>query len=281
MHTFEGEKMEYILLIILGLVAGTIGSLVGLGGGIIIVPALLFLGSSTALLSEVSPQIAAGTSLLVIIFTGLSSTISYYKQKRVDYKSGLILFIGSGPAGILGAWVNKQLNVDTFSIWFGVFMIFISFVLMFKDKLKPRKKKTQKGIYRTFTDEAGNEVEYGFNPVTGIMISFIVGFLGGLLGIGGGSLMVPALILLFFFPPHIAVATSMLLLFLTSVTSSIAHIALGNINWLYAIALIPGAWFGGKLGAWMNQKLPSKTIVVLLRVVLIIVGIRLIYSGLF
>ena len=79
--------MEYILLLILGLLAGTIGSLVGLGGGIIIVPALLFLGFQPHLLDEVTPQMAAGTSLLVIIFTGLSSTIAYYKQKKVDYKS--------------------------------------------------------------------------------------------------------------------------------------------------------------------------------------------------
>lgn len=270
---------EVALLLIVGLIAGTLGSLVGLGGGIVIVPTLLFLGSGTSLLSEVSPQVATGTSLLVIIFTGLSSTIAYYKQKRVDYKSGLIFFIGSGPGGIFGAWVNKQLDVDAFSIWFGVFMIFISFVLMFKDRLKPRKKKSEKGIWRTYIDDSGNVQSYGFHPATGIAISVVVGFLGGLLGIGGGSLLVPAMILLFFFPTHIAVATSMLLLFLTSITSSIAHIYMGNINWLYAAALIPGAWFGGKLGAAINQKLPSKTIVVLLRIVLIIVGARLIYLG--
>lgn len=160
-------------------------------------------------------------------------------------------------------------------------MIFISIVLMFQDKMKPLKKKERKGIWYTYTDSLGNEQTYGFHPVLGIIISFFVGFLGGLLGIGGGSLMVPSLILLFHFPPHIAVATSMLLLFLTSMTSSIAHIFMGNIEWLYALALIPGAWFGGKLGAILNQKLPGKTIVILLRIVLIIVGIRLIYSGVF
>jgi uncharacterized membrane protein YfcA len=271
--------LEVVLLLIVGLIAGTLGSLVGLGGGIIIVPTLLFLGSGTSLLSEVSPQVATGTSLLVIIFTGLSSTIAYYKQKKVDYKSGLIFFIGSGPGGILGAWVNKQLDVNSFSIWFGLFMIFISFVLMFRDKLKPRKKKSEKGVWRTYTDDSGNVQTYGFHPAAGIAISVVVGFLGGLLGIGGGALMVPSMILLFFFPPHIAVATSMMLLFLTSATSSIAHIFMGNINWLYAAALIPGAWFGGKLGATINQKLPSKAIVALLRIVLIIVGVRLIYQG--
>jgi uncharacterized protein len=275
------KVLEFILLLILGLLAGTIGSLVGLGGGIIIVPSLLFLGSSTTLISAVTPQIAAGTSLLVIIFTGLSSTIAYYKQKKVDYKIGLLLFIGSGPAGIWGAWVNKELNVDAFSLWFGFFMIFISFVLMVKDKINPIKRNNIKGIWRTYNDSFGNEQTYGFNPITGFLISIIVGFLGGFLGIGGGSLMVPSLILLFHFPPHIAVATSMFLLFLTSSTSSIAHIMMGNVNWLYALALIPGAWFGGKLGAFINQKLPGKTVVRILRIVLIIVGIQLIYKGLF
>ncbi|MCQ6275609.1 sulfite exporter TauE/SafE family protein [Bacillus sp. V3B] len=273
--------MEIIILLILGLLAGTIGSLIGLGGGIIIVPALLFLGGSTSLISEVTPQIAAGTSLLVIIFAGLSSTIAYYKQKTVDYKSGLILFIGGGPAGILGAWVNKQLNVDTFSFWFGFFMIFISFVLMFKDKFKPLKRNLNKGVWSTYTDSFGNEQTYGFQPITGIIIAFIVGFLGGLLGIGGGSLMVPTLILLFRFPVHTAVATSMLLLFLTSTTSSIAYIYMGNVNWIFGLALIPGAWLGGKIGPKINQKLPSKTVVILLRIVLIIVGVQLIYEGLF
>jgi uncharacterized protein len=271
--------MEYVVLLLIGLLAGTIGSLVGLGGGIVIVPALLFLGAS-GFLSEVTPQIAAGTSLLVIIFTGLSSSIAYYKQKKVDIKTGLLLFIGGGPGGIAGAWVNSYLNADRFSLWFGLFMIFISFVLIIRNKIPPLKRKGERGIWRTFIDHNGKEYTYGFQPVIAIPIAFIVGFLGGLLGIGGGALMVPSLILLFHFPAHIAVATSMLLLFFTSLTSSITHVWLGNIIWLYAFALIPGAWFGGTLGALINQKLPSKTIVILLRIVLIIVGIRLIIGGL-
>lgn len=82
--------MEYFILIILGLIAGTIGSLVGLGGGIVIVPSLLFLSGFTGLFHHVTPQMAVGTSLFVIIFTGLSSTIAYMKYKTVDYKSGLL-----------------------------------------------------------------------------------------------------------------------------------------------------------------------------------------------
>lgn len=91
--------------------------------------------------------------------------------------------------------------------------------------------------------------------------------------------MVPTMILIFFFPPHVAVATSMFMILPTSILSSITHIALGNVNWLYAIALVPGAWIGAKVGVYLNTKLKSKTIVLLLRAILVIVGIQLIYEG--
>lgn len=272
--------MEWILLVTIGLAAGTLGALIGLGGGIIIVPALLYLGQFSSVIDEVTPQIAVGTSLVIMIFTGLSSTLAYLKQKTVDYKSGLIFFIGSGPGSIVGAWINKSLHTKTFNIYFGMFIIFIALLLMVKNKIKPIKRKRERGILRTYTDQNGNTYEYGFRTIVGIAIAFVVGFTSGLFGIGGGALMVPVMILIFQFPPHVAVATSMFMIFLSSLVGSVTHISLGHVNWLYAFALIPGAWFGAKLGAYTNTKLKSNTVVVILRIVLIVLGIRLIYDGL-
>ncbi|MDQ0162057.1 sulfite exporter TauE/SafE family protein [Aeribacillus alveayuensis] len=272
--------MDLIILFLVGLIGGTVGSLLGLGGGIIVVPALLFLSPYLPILKDITPQVAVGTSLVVIIFTGLSSTLAYMKYKKVDYKSGLILFIGSGPGAFVGAWVNKSLNNQSFSVYFGLFMIFCSILLLLNERMKPRRKDVTKGYIRKFTDHQGVEHAYGFHPMVGIVVAFSVGFLSGLFGIGGGSLMVPAMIMLFLFPPHIAVATSMFIIFLSSIVSSITHISLGHVNWLYALCLIPGAWFGGKWGAKINQRLKSKQIVLLLRIILIIVGIRLIFQGL-
>lgn len=271
--------MEIIVLLIIGLSAGTIGALVGLGGGIIVVPALLFFGTYTTVISEVSPQTAVGTSLIIMIFTGLSSTLAYLKHKTVDYKSGLIFFAGSGPGGIIGAWINKFLNIQSFNIYFGIFIVLISLLLMVKSHLKPMSAVTEKGVRRTFTDPAGRTYTYGFGAITGILVAFVVGLASGLFGIGGGSMMVPAMILLFLFPPHVAVATSMFMIFLSSLTSSAAHISLGNMNWTYALALIPGAWIGAKLGSYINMRLESTTVVVFLRIILILIGIRLIYQG--
>jgi uncharacterized protein len=272
--------MEWIILVVIGLIASSLGSLIGLGGGIIIVPSLLYLSTLSAF-GHLTPQVAVGTSLFTMIFTGLSSTLAYMKHKTVDYKSGLIFLIGSGPGSILGAWVTESLHMKTFNIFFGLFIILISIILLLKDKLKPIPYRKDGGIIRTFTDNAGKTFQYGFNPFIGILIAFIVGFLSGVFGVGGGSLMVPTMILVFFFPPHVATATSMFMILPTSLLSSITHITLGNVDWMYALALVPGAWIGAKVGVYLNTRLKSKTIVLILRAILIIVGIRLIYQGIF
>lgn len=270
--------MEWIVLALLGLIAAVLGSIMGLGGGIIIVPALMILSDYSPILSGITPQIAVGTSLLIMIFTGLSSTIAYLKQKKVDVQSGLIFFIGSGPGAIFGVWLNKGIKVDVFLIAFGAFIVFISFILMIRNRIPPLKRRV-KGIKRSYETDEGQTVQYGFQPVVAVSIAFIVGMFSGLFGIGGGSLMVPVMILLFAFPPHLAVATSMFLVFLSATISSVSHISLGNVDWYYAMALIPGAWFGGQLGAAINRRLKSDTVVMMLRVFLVIIGIRLIYQG--
>ena len=268
-----------ILLLATGFCAGVIGALVGLGGGIIIVPALLFMHQSLGLLGDLTPQKAVGISTVIMIFTGLSSTLAYIKHKRVDYQTGLIFFIGSGPGGILGSIVNKMLDVQAFNLYFGSFVIIVSIILLIKDRLKPANLIKRATFVKTYKDIDGSEYIYGYKPSIAIAICFLVGFCSGLFGIGGGSLIVPAMILLFLFPPHVAVATSMFIVFLSSMTNSITHLALGNVVWAYAFALIPGAWFGAKTGAFINTRLKSKTIVALLRMILLVIGIKLIWEG--
>lgn len=270
--------MEWIMLGILGLVAAIFGSLLGLGGGIIVVPGLLLLSNYFPILHGITPQIAVGTSLLIMIFTSLSSTLAYLKQKTVDYKSAFLFFMGSGPGALFGVWLNKDINVESFLILFGIFIIVVSFILMVRNRIKPLKKRPT-GVKRSYVNQSGIQVEYGYDPLIALVISFFVGMCSGLFGIGGGSLMVPAMILLFGFPTHIAIATSMLLIFLSSIISSISHIILGNVHWLYALVLVPGAWIGGQVGAAINRRMTGNALVKLLRIFLIIIGLRLIYQG--
>lgn len=88
------------------------------------------------------------------------------------------------------------------------------------------------------------------------------------------------MLVLFHFPPHIAVATSMFLVFLSSLVNAGSHITLGNIPWTEVLPVVVGGYIGGKLGAAANKKIQSKTLVIILRIVLLVMGIRSVMIGL-
>ncbi|MDN5710445.1 MAG: TSUP family transporter, partial [Planococcus sp. (in: firmicutes)] len=98
--------MVFLILLVVGLASGIVGALIGLGGGVVLVPVLLFLSSSVSVFPNLSPQQIVGLSVVMMIFIGLSSTIAYMKVGTVDYRSGFIFFIGSAPGTVLGAFVN-------------------------------------------------------------------------------------------------------------------------------------------------------------------------------
>lgn len=272
--------MEFVLLFIVAVLAGVIGALVGLGGGAILIPAILMIAGGTDFLSDITPQTVVGLSAVMMVFTGLSSTISYTKTKQVDYKTGFIFFIGSIPGTMIGAWINKGLDLPTFNLYFGILLIVLGTVLIVRDRLKPVKWFTENGMRREFTDNEGVTHVYGYPIWFAVGFSFIVGTVSGLFGIGGGSLIVPAMIILFLFPPHVAVATSMFLVFLTSLVNSASHIYLGNVPWLYTLPVIPAAYIGAKIGANINKRIKSEKVVFALRFVLLILGARSILDAL-
>jgi len=272
--------MEFILLAVIGLVAGIIGALVGLGGGVILVPATLFVGFNLGLIDGITPQTVVGLSVIMMIFTGLASTLSYMKTKTIDFRSSFIFFLGSVPGTLLGAFVNKGLDLPSFNLYFGILLIILSIILLVRKHLKPVGWFVKHGKKRTFTDNMNETYVYGFPIWFALMLTFGVGFASGLFGIGGGSIIVPAMILLFLFPPHVAVGTSMFMVFLSAIVNSVTHISLGNVPWLYTIPVVPAAFIGAKIGARLNRKMKSETLVVALRIILLLLGVKSIIEGL-
>lgn len=271
--------MIFVIMALVGIMSGIVGALIGLGGGVILVPALLFFGTSFAFFPELSPQKIVGLSVIMMIFTGLSSTLAYMKVRTVDYKSGLIFFAGSAPGTVIGAFVNKNLDLPSFNLYFGILLVFLSLLLLLRDHLKAVHWFVENGRKTTFVDKENKQYVYGYPIWFALLLTFFVGFASGLFGIGGGSIIVPAMILLFLFPPHVAVGTSMFMVFLSALVNSVAHISLGNVPWIYTLAVVPGAYIGAKLGAKLNKRLNSEMLVTILRIVLLILGIRSIYEG--
>lgn len=271
--------MVVILALFIGLISAFVGSIAGLGGGIFIVPILLFLHKTSDSFAWATPQTAVGVSLVVMIFIGFSSTMTYLKNKRVDLKSGLIFSVGSVPGAVLGAWLSQYIKEDLFTLLFGILMLVVSAMFFIRKHASSEKQIKNKGITRSFT-VGDTHYTYSFSALLGVSLAFGVGVASGLFGIGGGSLMVPAMILIFGFPPHIATATSMFMIFISSILSSSTHIMLGHVEWTFTLLFIPGAILGGILGAKTNQVMRSHVIELILRILLVIIAFRLIWEGL-
>ncbi|SEP94748.1 hypothetical protein SAMN05216232_1415 [Virgibacillus subterraneus] len=257
--------MVYIICVLIAVISAFIGSLIGLGGGIILIPSLLIMYQNFDSFAWATPQMIVGISLIAMVFTAFSSTISYYKERRVDYRLGLLLLTGSIPGGIFGSWLNQFVDSDKFTLYFGLLMITLSLSFLIKRK-QPKSK-------------SGDTYQYNVSIWPAFIISLGVGILSGMFGIGGGSIMVPVMILLFGLPVHIATATSMFMILFISIISASTHIALGHVAWEYVFFFIPGAWIGGTIGAKINQKINGNILEWFIRIILIVIGIRLIIDG--
>lgn len=268
----------WMILLLIGFVAGTVGSIVGLGGGIIIVPALLYLAQHFTPFASIQTPVAVGTSLFLIIITSLASTLSYHKQKRIDTTSGWLFFLGCGPGAMIGAYFSDSIDSNLFLIGFGCFMLFVSGVLYIRDRIQI-KRKADWSVMRTYTDEQGISTTYGYHRWIVILSSLAIGLISGMFGIGGGSLMVPLMLIVFGFPAHVATATSMFVIFWAAITGSLVQMVQGNIHWLAVLFLAPGSWLGGRAGAYISMKMSTKSLMILIRILLIIVAIKMIYDG--
>ena len=186
--------LTIIILILIGGLSAILGSLVGIGGGIIIVPTLVYLGVENDLLHGITPQIAIGTSSLILIVTGLSSTLGYLKRNKLTSK-WFHLFIWFVTR--LFGWVNFKsfLTLDSFNLYFGIFLIFVAILLMIRNNIKPMKMFNKPKYERTYVDGYGKIHHYSVPPIVAFISTLFIGVLTGLFGIGGGALMTPLMLI--------------------------------------------------------------------------------------
>lgn len=272
--------VSILLLILIGVLSAILGSLVGIGGGLIIVPTLVYLGVEHDLLEGITPQIAIGTSSIILIVTGLVSTLGYLKSKQVDTKNGYIFLVGLLPGSLFGSFISRYLTLDSFNLYFGMFLILVSILLLVRNSIKPIKVFEKKKYEKTYVDKDGTIYHYHVPPVFAFVATFFIGITTGLFGIGGGALMTPLMLIVFRFPPHVAVGTSMMMIFFSSLMSSIGHTFQGHVAWHYALVLVISSYIGAKIGVRINQSIKSNTVVALLRTVMLLLGVYLIIKSL-
>lgn len=263
-----------VFLPILALFIGVIAAMLGIGGGVFIVPALQLLPLSI----EFSPQLAAGTSLTVIVFKALSSTSGYARQKRIDYKMGLILVTATIPGAFLGAYLTALIAKELLILIFALFLLYVASRMILGNfgTIFTASKSLKTRLPRRVTGSDGEVFEYAADIQLGLPLSFLAGLSSGLLGIGGGALMVPILHFALSFPMHVAIATSVFIMVFTSVSGVATHVFLGNVQFNYAFFLSVGVIFGAQIGAYVAKRTSSRNLRRIFGLLLVFVSLRMI-----
>jgi len=261
---------DMALLVPIAFLVGTIAAMTGVGGGVFIVPLL-------SLVYGFSSHQAVGTSLAMIVFTSLSSVVGYWRQKRVDYRVGLLLTIATIPGAFVGAYLTSLFEEKLLGLIFGVFLVLVALRMTFRfNAHRLRIPRLGRIWHRKIVDSVGTIFEYDANVPVGLVLGFFGGLSSGLLGIGGGSLMVPILHLTMGFPMHVTVATSMFIMVFTSTSGAATHFSLGNVHISYAAFLCLGVIFGAQLGAYFSRRISGEGLRKMFGVVLLLVSLRMI-----
>ncbi|OGB93407.1 MAG: hypothetical protein A3G35_12945 [candidate division NC10 bacterium RIFCSPLOWO2_12_FULL_66_18] len=252
-----------VILFASGVGIGVLGTLIGAGGGWMIVP-LLLLGF------HFTPQQAVGTSLAVVFFNALSGSVAYMVQGRVLYLMGIVFGLATIPGALLGARLAQYLDANAFSALFGILLLAIAAFLFWGERLMlgvGRKAAADEAALRSVR-----------SPVLrwGALVSFFVGIISSLFGVGGGIIHVPFLILILGIPVHAATATSQFVLAITSLTGSLAFLRQGQIQLATAASMGLGVLIGAQGGAFLSTRMRGEPIRRLLAAALAIFALRLI-----
>jgi uncharacterized membrane protein YfcA len=277
--------LSYFWLLPPGLAIGTFGTLIGAGGGFILVPILLIV------YPEENTELITSISLAVVFFNALSGSWAYSRMKRIDYKSGIVFAIATVPGAILGAVSTAYVSRQLFNLIFGALMIVAAIFLWISAKddhqsapshLPDEKHAvSRRRTVRELIDAQGARYRYAYDPMIGIVLSLFVGFVSSLLGVGGGFIHVPALSRLLNFPVHVATATSHFVLAVMAFTGTLVHIATGNFAQGAARTafIAAGVVVGAQLGARLSNRVGGKWIIRGLALAMLFVGVRLVLGA--
>jgi uncharacterized membrane protein YfcA len=265
-------------LVLLGMLVGGYGTLIGAGGGFILVPVLLLL------FPDKPPELITSISLGAVFFNALSGSLAYIRQHRVDFLAGNFFAAATIPGAILGALATGYVPRDLFDAVFGILLLVVAFVLIRQPEPRVVGRVSRQGeTSRLLTDSHGDTYFYSYNVKIGVILSLGIGFIASALGIGGGLIHVPLLIQVLHFPALIATATSQYVLMITSATSASVHLITGHYEGGYAItaALAVGVVLGAQVGAAVSAHLKGAVIVRLMAAALILLAVRLLMGFVF
>jgi len=260
--------------------AGVLGSILGLGGGIIVIPAL-------TLLLKIDIRYAIGASIVSVIATSSGAAVAYVRERMTNLRVAMMLEIGTTTGALSGAYLSGLIGGRWLYVIFGVVMGYSALMMLprrgrrERDHERPAPVADFLRLSSSYYDEAvGREIAYRVvRARVGLGLMYIAGMISGLLGIGSGSLKVPAMDLAMRLPIKVSAATSNFMIGVTAAASAGVYFARGDIDPFVAAPVAAGVLVGATVGSRLLGKLQSRTVRILFIIVLVWISVQMLLKG--
>lgn len=264
---------QAVILVLLGLSVGAVGALAGVGGGFLLVPALLFI------FPDADPATVTAISLTAVFFNAASASVGYRRWRLQDLRTAGILIALAVPAAAIGALINRVTDRGAFEIVFGVALLLGAVYLIGRSALESRPEEpATRGRPRTIVDRVGQTYSYRVNEPLTAAIAPVAGFVAGFFGIGGGIINVPVMMLIIRIPKAVAVATSQLELTAAAAAALTIHVMLSSDEaslWVRAGIAGLGAIVGAQIGVRIAPRVSGRLVLGVIGTGLLIASARL------
>ncbi len=268
----ELEATQILVLLALGLSVGTFGAMVGIGGGILLVPALL------VLFPDAEPSVITSMSLTAVILNALSASLGYRRRHWQDTRTGFVIVAAAVPAAIIGAFLTRSVKRGGFELVFGVALVLGSVYLAIRGRNLPAvTEPSPRGARRHIVDSEGNAYDYRIREPLAASMALGSGLVAAFFGIGGGIINVPVMMLVLRMPAKMSVATSQIPLMFSSIAAVSVHLAItfGEWTpWMFGLIIGAGTLSGAQIGVRLAGKASGRGVLLLLAALLMVSGIR-------
>ena len=277
-------NINIFLIIFIGISVGILSGLFGVGGGFLMTPLLIFLG--------IPPAIAVGTEAPHVLASSLSGAIAHWRRKNVDIKMGIFLLIGGVFGSIIGVNLFKILRgygqIDiVIQLLFVIFLSIIGLSMLFESARTYRKYRTTSSIRQKLHQHSwvhGLPLKFRFHRsklyisvIPPITIGFVVGILSAMMGVGGGFIMIPAMVYILGMSTNVVVGTSLFqIVFVTANSTFFQSYLNQTVDIVLAVLMIVGGVVGAQIGAKLATKLRGEELRGILAIIVIAVSIKII-----
>jgi uncharacterized protein len=267
-----------VLIFVCSLAAGLLGSLTGLGGGLVVVPLLL-------LVFKVDIHYATGASLISVIATSSGAAAAYVKEGFTNIRIGMFLEVATTFGAVFGAYLVAKISAPMIAIIFGFVLLFSAYVSIRKQPVplaaqKPDPLATRLQMNGEYPAIAGPTAYFIRRVPLGFVICYFAGLVSGLLGIGSGALKVLAMDQAMEMPFKVSTATSNFMIGVTAAASAGIYFRRGYIDPALAMPVMLGVLFGSFAGARIMPGTPSRKLRMIFDAAIVILAIEMLFKGL-